>query len=534
MSAPVNPRAESAAVPWTPLLFAGAWAWAIWSCAEDWRGNPNYSYGWAVPFLALGFGLRRYFALPPHDVSARQNGFAFSFVWTITLSLIAAAVVFVLEFARQDMWHPQIVLMIICFLAIVFSLALFARRGRARLWRAEIFPVAFFLTAVPWPARLEQPITSLLMRWVAAATAELLHWLGIEAVTSGAAIALRSGLVGITEACSGIRSLQAGIMFGLAMGEWFLLRPARRLLLLILAILAALLTNLARTLALSLRAEWHGVQSVEQVHDLIGNVAITSLIVAIWLAGKLLAARRIQKVPPALSELHARARAFLRTLLAPSSPAFAWITIAALAGLIAARGVYAQMESRDRTQLAPFFAAAPNEQSGDRIVRVPKEIWNELRPTSGEYIHRENAELPRGVADFYHFFWKPSPWNRFALVHRPDICMPGIGWQSSGPPDPVEIDFAGRKVRFYAFRFQRGDFHALQMWGVWRNGESISLDYDAAQVLGDAEPPPALQLQGKRHSATEIVACSIFSEESAPPAEIAVALLQSVFKYKPQ
>lgn len=534
MANPATSRSESIAIPWAPLLFASGWIWASWSCAEHWRGNPNYSYGWAVPFLALGFGLRRYFALPSQDRLTRQNENALAFASTLALSLLAAALVFVLEFARQDMWHPQIVLLLICFLPIALSLVLFAQRGRRKLWRAEIFPVAFFLTAVPWPARLEQPITSMLMRWVVAATAELLHWLGIEAETSGAAIALRSGLVGITEACSGIRSLQAGIMFGLAMGEWFLLRPARRILLVAVAIVAALLTNLARTLALSLQAEWHGVQSVEQVHDLIGNVAITSLIIVIWLAGKMLAAPRTEIPPPSLGELRARLRAFLRMLRAPASSAFAWITIASLAGLIAARGVYSAIETREHTQLAPFFVAAPNEQLGDHIVPVPKEIWNELRPSAGEYIHRANPELPRGVADFYHFFWKPSPWNRFALVHRPDVCMPGIGWQSSGAPVPVEIDFAGRKIRFYAFRFQRGQFHALQMWGVWRNGEPVSLDYNAAQVLGDAEPPPALQLEGKRRSATEIVACSIFSEENEPPAEIAMALLPSVFKYKPR
>src|SRR2546426_5805987 len=102
--------------------------------------------------------------------------------------------------------------------------------------------------------------------------------------TSGGAITLRTGVVGITEACSGIRSLQAGIMFGLAMGEWFLLRPVRRVVLLVLAIVLALTTNLARTLALSLQAEWHGVDSLDRVHDFIGNTTITALIVGIWVA----------------------------------------------------------------------------------------------------------------------------------------------------------------------------------------------------------------------------------------------------------
>ena len=52
-------------LPWVTLFLTALWTWAIWSCAEHWRGNPNYSYGWAVPLLALGFGLRRYLLLAP-------------------------------------------------------------------------------------------------------------------------------------------------------------------------------------------------------------------------------------------------------------------------------------------------------------------------------------------------------------------------------------------------------------------------------------------------------------------------------------
>ena len=196
-----------------------------------------------------------------------------------------------LEYARVAMWHPEIVLWSICLLCVCLTLLVF------RLWSSVAFPGGiisgpFFLTAVPWPPRIEQPLTAALMRSVASATVELLHWLGIEAIVSGGAIALQSGLVGITEACSGIRSLQAGIMFGLAMGEWFLLRPSRRMWLLLLAVILALLSNLARTLTLALQAEWHGGAAVERIHDFAGNVAVTALVLAIALGAKLLAGRK--------------------------------------------------------------------------------------------------------------------------------------------------------------------------------------------------------------------------------------------------
>src|SRR5439155_16815685 len=156
-----------------------------------------------------------------------------------------------------------IVIWTIAFVPIILTLLVCWLAGGKTLLRAELFPILFFLTAVPWPPRFEQPITAGLMQGVAAATAALLHWVGIAARTAGGAITLRTGVVGISEACSGMRSLQAGIMFGLAMGEWFLLRPLRRIALLFIAIALALITNLIRTLALSLWAEWNGLDAVE-------------------------------------------------------------------------------------------------------------------------------------------------------------------------------------------------------------------------------------------------------------------------------
>jgi len=450
------------------------------------------------------------------------------------LALVFSALVFAVEFARQQMWHPQIILLFICFSAAAFSFYVFHTSGGSRLTRAEVFPVLFFFAAVPWPARFEQPITSTLMRWVSTATTELLHWIGVEAQASGGAIALQTGLVGITDACSGIRSLQAGIMFGLAVGEWFLLRPTRRVGLLALSIGLALVTNLGRTLVLALQAEWHGVHSVEKVHDLIGNVAITTLIAGVWFAGKLLKAHALPVPLIPSIEFTRDARESLGRLFARGEPVFAAILIAGMIGLISAQSISAAIEWQDHAQTSPFFRVRADAAPGQRLVRVPKEIWNELRPTTGEHIQRKDAELAEGEADLYHFFWKPSAWNRFVLVHRPDICMPGVGWQQVGPPARLDVDFDGGEVRCYVFRFWRENYHALQLWGVWRNGEPLPLEYSVPQVFSEAEPPQTLQLGGKRRSATEILTCSLIREHSAPEAEAAVAILRSVFDFQPR
>lgn len=485
-----------------------------------------------MPFLVVAFSIRRlvHFGSTFAGSKIRIRGGS-----AVVAFACVAALACWLDFSREQMWHPQLVLWSICVAVVAATLVSFAIGGGRAVAVDQAFPVLFLLTAVPWPPRIEQPITSTLMRWVASATTELLHWLGIQAQTSGGAIALHDGVVGITEACSGIRSLQAGIMFGLAMGEWFLLSTARRVVLLAIAIALAFATNLGRTLLLALHADRHGTASVESVHDMIGNIMITSLIILICGAGKVLS-RSLPAADRSFGRLRSSTKQIAVNASRSAGKIFAGGAFGLIIGLAVARTMSAQIEARDHSQLAPFFSVRPDLNSGGSAQRIPipREIWNELRPTSGEYVRLERSDLPLGSSDSYHFFWKPSPWNRFALVHRPDICMPGIGWQQSHEPEPVQVNFGNRSVRCYAFRFRRGNVHALELWGVWRNGEPVSLDYSADQALGSAAAPVGLQLAGKRRSATEIVACSVMSENEPPATNTAVRVMESLFEYSPR
>ena len=517
---------------WALLL--AAWTWAIWSCAEYWRGNPNYSYGWIVPVLGFAYAARRLTlaqiiaGIMPENIARPIRPVS---IWLIGFfGIVVAAIIFGLEFAREQVWHPIIVIWTIAFVPIIFTLLVCWLAGGKTLLRAELFPILFFLTAVPWPPRFEQPITAGLMQGVAAATTALLHWFGIPAQTAGGAITLRTGVVGISEACSGMRSLQAGIMFGLAMGEWFLLGALRRIALLLIAMVLALCTNLIRTLALSLQGEWHGLDAVEKIHDLTGTLAVTALVVAIWICACALRSRHDASAHFGFENLHARLCAIGATIPTTLQSAALAILIVGVFGIAIAQIVSAKIETRDQTQTAPFFSV--REGPSLTRVRLPRDVWNELHPTSGEYVRIHDPRL--GAGETFHFFWKPSPWNRFVLVHRPDICMPGIGWESVGPPQSIIIDFSGRQTQFYLFRFQRGDIQALELWGVWRNGDAVPLDYQPDQVRRTAAAPPALHLEGKRRSATEIVACVVGGDANHPPnAEQAIAIVKSVFQYQP-
>ena len=508
-------------------LLTVAWIWAIWSCAEYWRGNPNYSYGWIVPVLSLTYAARRLTLAKSENIARPTLAVP---IWVVIfIGIVATAMIFGLEFAREQVWHPIIVIWAIAFVPITLTLLACWLAGGRNLLRAELFPILFFLTAVPWPPRFEQPITAGLMQAVAAATTGLLHWFGIPAQTAGGAITLRTGVVGITEACSGMRSLQAGIMFGLAMGEWFLLRPLRRIVLLLIAIALALGTNLIRTLVLSLQAEWNGLSAVEKIHDFTGTLAVSALVFSIWIFARALRQRSDRFEQFRFEKLNTRLRALAEAIPSVLARPASALLIAGIFGIGIAQIVSATIEAQDRTQTTPFFSV--REDPSQTRVRLPRAVWNELHPSSGEYVRIHPSQF--GGGDAFHFFWKPSPWNRFVLVHRPDICMPGIGWETIGPPASITMDFSGRQTQFYLFRFRRGDSEALELWGVWRNGDVVPLDYQPDEVL-NTSGPPALHLEGKRRSATEIVACVIGGDGNHPPnVEQAIAILKSVFQYRP-
>src|SRR5207302_1875595 len=78
------------------------------------------------------------------------------------------------------------------------------------------------------------------------------------------------------------------------------------------------------------------------------------------------------------------------------------IRIAGVFGIAIAQIVSAKIETRDQTQTAPFFSV--REDPSQTQVQLPRDVWNELHPTSGEYIRIRN---PRpGAGETFHFFWK--------------------------------------------------------------------------------------------------------------------------------
>ena len=118
------------------------------------------------------------------------------------------------------------------------------------------------------------------MRVVAHVAAETAMLLGTPAQVEGNLIRVTNGLVGVNEACSGIRSLQTSLMIGLLFGEVKRLSVLRRLALVVCAVVIALLANFLRAVFLVRIAATENLSEVSRWHDIAGYSIIAFVFVA--------------------------------------------------------------------------------------------------------------------------------------------------------------------------------------------------------------------------------------------------------------
>jgi exosortase/archaeosortase family protein len=123
---------------------------------------------------------------------------------------------------------------------------------------------------------------------VARVAAETAMLLGIPAQVEGNLIRVSTGLVGVNEACSGIRSLQTSLMIGLLFGELKRLSVLHRVALVVGAVGIALFTNFLRAVFLVAVAATENISEVTRWHDIAGYTIIALVFVGTMVLAYLL------------------------------------------------------------------------------------------------------------------------------------------------------------------------------------------------------------------------------------------------------
>jgi exosortase len=273
------------------LMFLGVlWAGLINYLRIDWTINPQYGYGWVVPFLC---GLLIWKKLQ-NDGAPEQP----LTLWHPTLLVLLVALLYaptrLIGEANPD-WRLVSWALAIEWVGLTLLMIYFAFGGR---WLKRLaFPITYFLVAVPWPGFMEAPLIQELTRADTCATVELIGWLGVPALPHGNVIEVATGEVGIDEACSGIRSFQATLMMSLFFGESLRLNYPRRLFLILSGFVMSFLFNQVRMTILIWIAARHGTSAIAQWHDPAGVSIMIACFLSLWGLGIILA-RKPASVKP--------------------------------------------------------------------------------------------------------------------------------------------------------------------------------------------------------------------------------------------
>jgi exosortase len=285
------PSSKPVPLWWWAAALAFAWFLVLRANWWEWSLNPQYSYGTLVPILAILLLTRRWPDRPAPSAPAASGRIA-AVLCVASAGLFLAALQ-PLILSNAD-W--RLVPALAAMAGVTLTLCFIYFLGGLPWLKHFAFPVLFFLVAVPWPRPQENAIMSWLMMHNTGLCVEALHWLGYPAEQRGNLIAIPGSLLGVEEACSGIRSLQSNIMIALAVGEFFRLTVPRRVFLFLIGLAAALGGNAIRSLTLSVAACKSGSEAVDQIHDGTGLGVLVVSSAAVLLAGKLLS-RTGTKVP---------------------------------------------------------------------------------------------------------------------------------------------------------------------------------------------------------------------------------------------
>ncbi len=448
------------------LFLAVLWGRLFWSLAPEWKVDPQYAHGWFIPILAGILAFHRWQRRPA--VEAPRGGALLATAAFIALLPLAplAFLQAVYPEARPFFWAQALIV------ATVTVLLLFAHGGKG--WaRCFVFPILFALLAVPWPRAFQNTVTDRLMNGVAEAAVEVILLAGIPATQQGNTIALLDNIVGVDEACSGIRSLQGSIMVGLFLGAYFPLGAVARGVLLVLALAGSLVLNVVRaTLLTWVSAQW-GPASLDRLHDPAG-LAILLLV----FAGTLWAANLLSddEAPPSLPQ----------KLSPPFHPALSAI---GLAGTVWLGGVDVASHFYYRAA-EPTVAASPWKLDLHQAPGIAREepisptARQFLRYDSGEArtIRGENGETTRLI----HLSWKGGEISAAGVrTHSPAICLEALGHRLEKSLPPATLRVHGVECVFNAYLFDVAGHPAYVYHAIWENGRAMS-SVGLDQSLGSA------------------------------------------------
>jgi exosortase len=482
---------------------ATVWAEVIYHLQHEWSYNPQYAYAWTVPFLAAYLLRKRWVDRP----QPQPRSTAAPTAVLILGSLVLVGLRFVAE-ANPD-W--RLLSWAMSSVAVAVSLAFLFYLGGKSWLRYFAFPVFFLLVAVPWPVQFEQAVIQGLMRTVTSINVFLLTVGGIPALQHGNVIELRSGYIGIEEACSGVRSLQATLMVSLFLGELYSFSTLRRLILIGAGALLAFICNLARTAALVWLGASKGAESIEAWHDPAGLTILLVCLFGLWGLSVLMCRGSL----PRQDQIGAPSRSLRPLPLV--------LTVSILSLLVMGEvGVQAWYRFHQSAIASSRWGTQwPETEQTYKPISIPSATQAILRYDEGGGATWNGKDLHHWV--MYFFRWLPGRTAAlFVKVHRPDVCLPASGLTLTRDDGIQLLIINGVSLPVRSYRFDDHGVPVHVIYCYWDARSSYETVNAATEEDWTAKGRLEAALRGRREIGAQMLELVVWGYEDDDAAKMAL------------
>ncbi|MBV8214820.1 MAG: exosortase/archaeosortase family protein [Verrucomicrobia bacterium] len=433
----------------TAVVFGALWYMLTERLAQYWFAEQEYSFGWLVPILCGYLFWLRWRSRPAPG--APDVGLARWVFWVTAPALLP---IWLIGEANPD-W--RIIAWLLAGQTVLLSLCVIYWNGGRAWLRHFAFSICLILAAVPWPTFLENGAVNALTRLSTLVTVGVLNLLRITAVQHGNVIELQNGSVGLDEACSGIRSLQAALMLTLFLGELYRSSFQRRYALVVMGAVIAFLCNGIRTTSLAVVSAKLGSESVPIWHDPIGYSLMITCFLGVVAAAHVVAGPLARLLPAVKTRPeHYPPYRLLVGLCA-------WM-------LFVVVGTEIWYRAHTRTQTTNWSVSWPVHKAEFADIPITKTETDALLFDQGRGATWTNADGSRWVA--YFFRWSQGPsWSRIlARGHRPEVCFPAAGYRACADHGMISVRTQGLSIPFHALDFEDGEDKDYVFFCVWEEG----------------------------------------------------------------
>ena len=430
------------------VVFGALWYILIAQLSQYWAVDPEYSFGWFAPVLCAYLFLMRWRSRPPAEIPVSRA--ARWIFWVAGLALLPTWVV------AQPNPDWRLICWLLAFETVALSFCAIYFVGGTSWLRHFAFSVCLILAAVPWPGALEEAVVHGLTQASTALTVGALNLFQIHAVQHGNLIELRTGLVGIDEACSGIRSLQAAFMVSLFLGELYRASVLRRSVLVLCAALIAVLCNAGRTLLLAAIAAKHGAESIANWHDPLGYAILTTCFLLIWGMARVISGPLLTLVPAAATPPTAFPNRLIFGLCG-------WMFFTVI-------GTEIWYRAHERTEALHWSVVWPVQKKEFADIPISKPEADSLLFDEGRGAEWNNGDGSHWTAYFFRWAEGPSQSRLLARMHRPEVCFPGAGYKPCGDHGTISVQAEGLTIPFHALDFEYDGKKEYVFFCLWEEG----------------------------------------------------------------